>query len=209
MVVPLAMAQAGVARQVVVDLRPLARSELIRDTANRLGLSAAGGSAAELLAAFGIDYQAPSDARSTGLADGHIDLAHSTDTLEHIPPTDIPPILAEVHRVLRPGGIASFRIDYQDHFSYFDDRRGRFDFLRSSPSWWRLANPALHYQNRLRHPDYLEMIAASGLELISDTHPDGDVRALPRRIHGTFGHYAVEDLAIPGATLVYRRPGAS
>ena len=49
-----------------------------------------------------------------------VDFVSSTNTLEHIPATDIGPILAECRRLLRPDGVVSCRIDMRDHYSYFD-----------------------------------------------------------------------------------------
>ena len=162
MIVAIAMARAGVRRHVVVDIRALARPELIADTARRLAVElSAASTLIEQLAGLGIEYRAPCDARATGLPAHSIDLVHSTDTLEHIPQRDVMPILRECARILRPGGIASFRIDYKDHYSYFDPRRGRFAFLAASPRAWRLASPSLHFQNRLRHCDYIAAAKAA------------------------------------------------
>ena len=55
---------------------------------------------------WGVDYRAPADARATGMAEGTIDCAISVETLEHIPPADISAILKEIHRILRPDGVA-------------------------------------------------------------------------------------------------------
>ena len=205
MVVPLAIARGGVPCQIAIDIRTLARPELIRDSADRLHVRVAGETATELLASAGIEYRAPCDAAATGLGSGSVDLVHSTETFEHIPVPSIPGILREVARILRPNGIASFRIDYQDHYAYFDPNRQPFDFLAASPRRWRIANPSLHFQNRLRHNDYLRLIAKSPLEVVEDLHPAGDARRLPRRIHPSFDGFEGEELAIPRATVVLRR----
>ena len=42
------------------------------------------------------------------------------DVCEHIPEPDLASILGECARLLRPGGLVSFRIDLTDHYSYFD-----------------------------------------------------------------------------------------
>lgn len=206
MVGPLAMAAAGVHRQVIVDIWRLARPELVRDTIRRLRLpEPQGASASELLEAFGIAYQAPGDARATGLPDSSVDLATSTSTLEHIPLDDIRLILRECRRILRPDGLLSFRINYEDHYSFFDGSIGRYNFLRYPAATWRRFNPALHFQNRLRHRDYLGLFEAAGYDLLEDEHPAPDPENLGA-VHQEFGSYLPEELAIPRATLVYR-PG--
>src|SRR4029079_16893267 len=93
--VPLSCWALGVERQVIVDLRPNVRAELVSTSIERLGRLASerglrdpGGpiaSAEEFEPRFGIRYLAPLDARATGLPAGSVDFVTSTSTLEHIP----------------------------------------------------------------------------------------------------------------------------
>ena len=62
----------------------------------------------------------------------------------------------------------SFIIDYCDHYSYFDKNISAYNFLRYPDSTWRLFNPSLHYQNRLRHRDYLDLIKSAGFEILEE-----------------------------------------
>src|SRR6476619_3422483 len=77
---------------------------------------------------FGIRYLAPCDARGTGLPAESIDFVSSTDTCEHIPGTELAEIFRECHRLLRPGGAFSCRIDLQDHYAYFDRSLSKYNF---------------------------------------------------------------------------------
>src|SRR5437588_2404007 len=86
--IPLAYAALGVGRQVVIDIRPSARMELVSETIAaydrlRPELEEAAGrsvrdlggpvaSPAELETRFGIRYLAPCDARATGLPPGSV-----------------------------------------------------------------------------------------------------------------------------------------
>lgn len=139
-VIPLVLWSNDVNHQVVVDIRRLARLALVADTERRLGTAGVGthrphpliiedAGLAEMLQAFGIDYRAPCDARSTGLPDSSVDVT-STSTLEHIPPTDIRLILREIRRILHPEGVASLFIDYQNHDSYGDSTISVYNFLK-------------------------------------------------------------------------------
>ena len=186
--VPLAYAQLGVGRQVLVDIRPSARLELVNHTIASLErlrpeleedagrpLRELGGpvsSLAELEGRFGIRYLAPCDARATGLPEGSVELATSTDTCEHIPAADLAAIFAETRRLLRPGGAFSCRIDLQDHYSYFDRSLSRYHFLRFGDPVWALVNSPLHFQNRLRAPEYLRLVREAGFELVAE-NPSG------------------------------------
>ena len=186
--IPVAYALLGVGKQVLVDIRPSARLELvnhslaayerlrpqIEEEAGRSLRDPGGpvGSLAELESRFGIRYLAPCDARDTGLPAGSIDFASSTDTCEHIPGDDLAQIFAESRRLLRPGGAFSCRIDLQDHYSYFDPNLSRYHFLRFSDRAWALVNSPLHFQNRLRAPEYMELVRRAGFDVVRET-PSG------------------------------------
>src|ERR671936_784164 len=164
--IPLAYAALGVGKQVLVDIRPSARVELVNENLGafrRLSdeLEQEAGrelrrlperidSLSELDGQLGIAYLAPRDARATGLADGSVDFVSSTDTCEHIPEGDLAGIFAECHRLLRPGGAFSCRIDLADHYAYFDRSLSRYNFLRFPDRAWNLVNSPLHFQNRSR-----------------------------------------------------------
>src|SRR4051795_2400592 len=64
--IPLSYAALGVGRQVLVDIRPSARVELVNDSLARLELEPVQ-SLVELEKRFEIEYLAPRDARATGL----------------------------------------------------------------------------------------------------------------------------------------------
>jgi SAM-dependent methyltransferase len=175
--IPLSYAALGVAQQVLVDIRPSARVELVNETITLLEreVGPLGGpvsSLAELEERFGIRYLAPRDARATGLEAGSIDFITSTDVCEHIPEEDLAQIFRECKRLLRPGGLISCRIDLQDHYAYFDRSLSRYHFLRFSDRAWGLVNSPLHFQNRLREPDYRRLVEQAGFEAVTWT-PSG------------------------------------
>jgi len=224
--IPLAYALLGVGGQVLVDIRPSARLELVNDSLasfERLlpELEAEAGaevrppggpldSLSELETRFGIRYLAPCDARDTGLAEGSIDFASSTDTCEHIPADDLAAIFRETRRLLRPGGAFSCRIDLQDHYAYFDHSLSRYNFLRFSDGGWRLVNSPLHFQNRLRSPDYLRLVREAGLELVAE-RPSGpsdegrtELRSLP--LAERFRGYSEDELGVTVLSFVALRP---
>ena len=224
--IPVAFATLGVGRQVLVDIRPSVRLELVNDSLAALErlrpeleaeagreLRAFGGaldSLDELEPRLGIRYLAPCDARDTGLDEASIDFVSSTDTCEHIPGEDLAAIFRECRRLLRPGGAFSCRIDLQDHYAYFDRSLSRYNFLRFSDRSWRLVNSPLHHQNRLRSPDYLRLVRHAGLELVSET-PSGpsaeglaELRGLP--LAERFRAYTPEELGVTILSFVARNP---
>jgi SAM-dependent methyltransferase len=224
--IPVAYGLLGVGRQVVIDIRPSARTELVSETIAaferlRPGLEETAGrslrdlggplaSLAELETRFGIRYLAPCDARATGLPAGSVDFVSSTDTCEHIPHADLAAIFAESRRLLRPGGAFSCRIDLQDHYAYFDSALSRYNFLRFSDRTWALVNSPLHFQNRLRAPEYLRLVHDAGLDLVVE-NPSGpseqgrvELQALP--LAERFRGYSPEELGVTILSFVARSP---
>lgn len=218
--VALVLAGEGVGTQVLVDRSPLARPDLVMETlaacAAELGSPRLSAAAREadvdgVLRVLGIRYLAPCDARSTGIPDGSVDFVTSTSTLEHIPEQDLPLVLAECHRVLRPGGVLSALIDYGDHYAHTDPSITSVNFLTFGPHRWRLFSPPLHFQNRLRHGDNVAMIEGAGFEITSQTVARGTEadRALvtSSRVHAAYRGRDVEDLTARDAHIVARKPG--
>jgi hypothetical protein len=205
----------GVERQLLVDIRDMLRLDVLNHTIGlfahvdlplprRPGAPVA--SKAALRDSFGIDFRAPCDARATQLADGSVDVITSSNVLEHIPPADLASILRECHRILAADGIMSMLVDYQDHYSYFDSQITPYNFLRYSEREWQLFNPSLHYQNRLRHSDYVRLFAEAGLRILEvQPAPVGDadlsaLRSVP--LDARFERYASHDLAVRDARFV-------
>lgn len=224
---PLCYWALGVERQILVDIELLVRDELVRDSLEKLRRAAEDredlrapppppAEPADLLPwleeTCGVEYRAPADARSTGLAGGSVDCVTSVNTLEHIPPADIAPILRECRRILRPTGVFVGRIDYQDHYAYFDGDLSPYNFLRYSDRAWRFLNPSAHYQNRLRHSEHLALLRDAGFELL-EVLPEGghrsdveEIRALP--LAERFRGLEPEDVAVRAAVLA-ARPAAT
>jgi SAM-dependent methyltransferase len=223
--IPVAYALLGVGRQVLVDIRPSARVELVNDSLasyERLRgeiegvagreLRPLGGPISrleELEDRFGIGYLAPCDARGTGLPGESIDFVSSTDTCEHIPGAELAEIFRECYRLLRPGGAFSCRIDLQDHYAYFDHSLSKYNFLRYSDRAWSLVNSPLHHQNRLRSPEYLQLVRDAGFELVVEK-PSGPSEAGLKELESLplaprFRKYPPEDLGVTVLSFVAKR----
>lgn len=159
---------------------------------------------------LGIHYNAPVDARNTSFDADYFDFMSSTSTLEHIPPDDIESILRECYRILAPGGVLSLLIDYQDHWSYFDQSISAYNFLKYDQKQWKRLNPELNYQNRLRHSQYISLIARTEFEIVKEiAHPPSpkEADALDRlTVHSDFGALSKEDLLVSGSEIVLRKP---
>jgi SAM-dependent methyltransferase len=224
--IPLGFTALGVKSQVLVDIRPVVRAALVNDALLSYGrlwdeLESEAGrglvplgapdvtATAELEPRFGIRYLAPCDARATGLPPASVDFVSSTDVCEHIPRADLAAILRECVRLLRPGGLVSFRIDLTDHYSYFDRSLSRYHFLRYSDSRWRWVNSPLQFQNRLRVTDYRRLVEEAGLEVVTWTpslpkNAVAELARLPLDAHFADG-YTPEELGVTVLSFVARR----
>jgi hypothetical protein len=114
---------------------------------------AADRSAQWLMDAFGVSVRR-ADARRTRLQPGSVDLFVSNNTLEHVPGDVLAGIFREFRRVGHEGSVMSHFIDMADHYAGFDRSITVFNYLKYSSRTWALFNNRLHYQSRLRLPDY-------------------------------------------------------
>jgi SAM-dependent methyltransferase len=229
MIIPLTYYALGIDDQTVVDIRPNLRLELVNDTITRLNGyreelestykvkmrpldSRPLTGSADLRERFGINYCAPCDARNTKLPADSIDFITSTYTLEHIPRTDIILILRECHRILKPAGIVSSLIDMQDHYALCDNSISVYNYLQF-PEWlWTMVNCSLHYQNRLRYSDYLDIAKQDGFSTVEewiDQPTESDLKALHAlKLDPRFSGYSQSSLAAKRLGLVMMRTPA-
>jgi SAM-dependent methyltransferase len=220
---PIVRWSAGVDEQVLVDLRPVLRLELVNDTLRKFcewneRLSEASGlplrrpdptpvrDLAELGPRFGITYHAPCDATATSLPGASFDLITSTWTLEHIPAPELVRILGEMRRLLRPEGLMSCLVDLKDHFSYFEPSLSPYNFLRFSDRAFAVLNPSLQWQNRLRAPEYRRLAEGAGLTVLRDEVEPGRPEDLPAlramRVARRFERFTLQERAARTVHLV-------
>lgn len=202
----------GVDRQLVYDLRRWARPDQINVVVRHLMQDPPAGAQRTpralvpehgrfedaLLEHYGIDYRAPADAGDTGLPDGSVDLIFTTSVLEHVPEPALRRLMAECRRLAGPGAVISHVIDYSDHYAHADPSIGPYNFLRFGDAAWQAFNPGIHYQNRLRHADYLRLFAQSGFRLLEERaeQPEGAADALARvKLAPRFRDRPVQELA--------------
>ena len=229
LVIPLMFYSFGVDHQILVDVRPNLRLELVNDSVRRLNRWGATAGAEEGLPfralpedgfrsaidlkEVGIDYRAPVDARRTGLPPESVDIITSTHTLEHIPGPGIQEILLEASRILKTRGLVSCRIDFKDHYSYVDESISAYNFLKFRAGPWRLLNSSIHFQNRLRYPDYKRIFEQSNLECLDENihRPNEEQLATLERLKISRwfrDRYSLEDLGIRGLDVVLQKSHA-
>ena len=156
-----------------------------------------------------IEILAPCDAGKTGLPDESVDFIYSQEVFEHIKPDLLPEIMSESYRVLKPGGAVSLAIHYNDHYCSVDKKISPYNFLRYTEKQWRKYNTKLHYVNRLRHIDFINIFKTAGFEISEEkiSRPDNweeMVNNFPFAKEFT-DKYTLEELSILSAFIVLRK----
>lgn len=98
------------------------------------------------------------------LPDASVDLIWSHSVLEHIPLQQLPRLMADMRRVLKPDGRMSHNIDFQDHLSH------GLNSLRFSEAVWE--SPTMRnagfYTNRLRAGTMHALVREAGFEILRE-----------------------------------------
>jgi SAM-dependent methyltransferase len=211
LITPLLLSHAGVPEILVFDIERLSSPAQVNNTIRQLRAKIPGewpevtDCDADLERKYRIRYRAPGDARAMGLPAGSVSYVCSTSVLEHIPLADIERILEECKRVAAPGAVFSHVIDYSDHYRYSDSSLSFFNFYRFTERQWRWWNPPAHYQNRLRHSDFVKLFERSGYSTIEARFAEASADSLANvPLAVPFQHYAPQDLLIYSAYFVLK-----
>ncbi len=212
---PLCFALAGTSKQFLFDLNRYAKPEYINHVLRGFenhrsdhflkhfpGIESIGG-----LKGLGIDYRAPADASATGLPSNSIDLASTTSVLEHVPVSSIRNILIEMKRICKEGSLASMLVDYEDHYAQRLVGIGVYNFLQYSDAQWTKFNPGIHFQNRLRHSDYVSLFKDADFEIVEmsgDVPDDWEAQLARISLAPEFQAYDKADLKITRGHFVLR-----
>ena len=209
--VPMLLSSAGAERVYMTDLHRLMRKgtiaaaeQSIRD--NWAEISVRLNRARDRLDEMrNLVYMAPCDCRNLPLRSESIDILVSRACLEHIPRGVIEGIFREAARILRPGGCMLHLIDYSDHWSHRDRSITDVNFLQY-PDWlFRLTSiHPQNYQNRLRHPEFVEMMENAGSrvrKVQAEVNQSCRDALGAMRITARFQRFSIEDLAITGGIL--------
>ncbi|HID24235.1 MAG TPA: class I SAM-dependent methyltransferase, partial [Planctomycetaceae bacterium] len=182
--VPLAYAVAG-ALVATYDVRRLVRDDLFVWTRDEIGrrvetLAAAAGQSPPRFCArlariaretdfdramrrLGGLYRAPWNTCRLPYQDNAADLVVSNLVLQCVHRALLPPLLQEMRRVLKPGGLSIHRASLTCEYAAGDPRRHPLSFLKYSDATWdRWFNHSIKYVNRLRYSQFLRLFEDAG-----------------------------------------------
>jgi SAM-dependent methyltransferase len=181
------------------SFQPFANPDQVHSNYQRLSASQ------NILAAAGIEYTAPCNAASTGFGPGSFDLITSNNVFEHVPSPALLELFAEAKRLLRPGGHVLHCINCGDHYAYADRGVTQVNYLAFQESEWKRWNNSIHYQNRLRPIDFIEMADERGLHIESAEYSTNPVllkQVETMELAPEFRHYPARELASTSLTLI-------
>jgi SAM-dependent methyltransferase len=141
-----------------------------------------------------IVYRAPESINTTTLPDSTFDFIFSNACFEHF--ADPGTAIAQIARLIRPGGVTSHQIDLRDHRDF-----GRpLGHLRYSERMWWLANVRLPngVRNRWRASEYYASFEQNGLELVQRSATQSTVvtEEQRQRFNKHFRDMTLEDLSV-------------
>lgn len=151
----------------------------------------------------GISLMQPQALSTLGLPDESADLVYSNFTFEHIQRPD--EMIAEISRVLKPGGITAHFIDPEDHADF----NKPFAYLVHSDAEWEARYgegkvPLWLYENRLRASDFRRCFSQHGLRVVEYT-PLRSAELPPElweKLAPRFREYDLDDLRVVWLFLV-------
>jgi SAM-dependent methyltransferase len=120
-----------------------------------------------------------------------VDFAWSHSVLEHVRKHELGALLGELRRILKPGGLSSHNIDYQDHLDY------SLNNLRFSEKVWESAFFARSgfYTNRVPAVQMHAMFKTAGFEVVREAFGRWPALPVPRRsLHRDFSVFPDEAL---------------
>lgn len=132
-----------------------------------------------------------------------VDLIVSNAVLEHV--SDLEQTIKTFHSLLSPNGMMIHKIDFRAHNRFL--KRGPLYFLTYSSALWKMMGNNIGAPNRMRPPDYKNILQRSGFEfeLQPDEHFDLDeVRSAKEGyLRGTrFANMSLYDLSVATCWLV-------
>ena len=202
----------GASSCVLVDVAPAARTDvepyralcrLLGERGFRTGELGQSQSVEEFIARCNARYLTAGVESLRGIAAGTIDVAWSHAALEHVRRSDLTPLLDELHRVLRPGGVASHTVDLTDHIG------GGLNHLRFDGTFWEGGTPIRcgFYTNRFRYSEMLGLFARSGFDVDVTRVSRWQTLPTPRAaLHPPYDSMSEEELRVSGFDVLLSRP---
>ncbi len=149
----------------------------------------------------------------TNICNGNIqdiDLVLSRFVLEHVTPKDLLEIHDFLYSNLKPGALVLHLISPSDHRAYSDSSLSLQDFLKYSEEEWNKIQTKFDYHNRLRLPQYLEILGKN-FEIVYFEHDKINYESESFKkfkklsIHKDFKEYSDQDLMAGSVNILLKK----
>lgn len=226
--IPLLYYCLGVNRQLLCDIAPVFSAKMVAQATDaflcivndpawpqrvklrRQPPEFSGGDWRKYFEKMGIFYHAPYINVLPSLA-GTVDVITSTQVLYYIPRESLSRCFGQLHATLKSKGLFLATVHLRDTLTgNLNDGVASYEHLKYSPETWeRWFNSRIIGFNRLKAPDYRELLEKAGFEIQHfEVEPgtEEDAKALDKiRIAPCFQHYSREDLLARHLFFVARR----
>jgi SAM-dependent methyltransferase len=159
----------------------------------------------EVLARCGATYLTHGIASLRELPSNSVDFIFSNAVLEHVRKHQMPEVVNEMRRCLKPQGRCSHRVDLQDHLG------GALNNLRFSERVWESEFMARSgfYTNRIRYQEFLELFQRAGfdVEVKRVLHWD-NLPTARTKLHKSYRLLPGDELRVYGFDVVLRPAGS-
>ena len=103
-----------------------------------------------------------------------VDVIFSRFVLEHVTPTDMVAMHKRFAEKYGPETLILHFISPSDHRAFSDSTISHYDFLRYSQKEWNRIQTKFDYHNRLRLPQYLQLLEVAGMEVLYLEHDQAE-----------------------------------
>ena len=132
------------------------------------------------------------------IPDNSIDFIWSQAVLEHVRHSEFDATLAELARILRPTGIASHRVDLQDHLAHSLNNL-RFRHEQWEAPWMASSG---FYTNRIRFSDMLKRFQSAGFDVqVNEVDRWATLPIKRSRLQPEFARLDDEELRVRGFSV--------
>lgn len=145
------------------------------------------------------------DVSDTQLDSGSIDFVFSHGVLEHFPLPLLAKTAMEFRRICHRSSVMSHFVGMADQFSFSDKSITPFNNLRYSARVWEWLDSPIIPQNRLRTPDYIDILTTAGFEILVRDDINGMESDLAKiHLAHEFCRYRRSDLRVLYSWLISR-----
>jgi len=133
-----------------------------------------------------------------------LDCVFSFHVLEHVHKENVGQLVADIHRVLRPGGFSVHQIGIDDHLQHYDGKMSPKAYISYSDKMWKLFfENGVQYFNRLQMSEWLRAFARKDMEQLEAISEHCDIDGLS--VNKRFADYSKDDLSCTTLTIIHRK----